>query len=921
MSGFEAPVAAAGGRLLGGLAAPAGRALARKLTFRWAVSRRVRKRVHFGCRWRTYRSWLKTLTADELATPVEDIQGVLAKRLDAALCASSDEWAGATDHLSRALRLVDLTYPAIAAALGDGDRARLCESWAQNRSASVRSLLLELAGPGAALSAEDFGVVLRQQSAARRTVRLQAFSADEATFASYFERIKVLDVPAGGVIVLEGDFGSGKSEMAETWHRACIEDFVADRNTPFPVWLGAREALNPTLEDSIERQLGTAWRHGRGASIAIDGLDEIEPAAAQAVLDAARVLSRTFTHVRVLLTARPGILAPLPDEVRAAEILPEKDALQLVETRGGKPYETWFWTGDMRATVRRPFFALAAGIMLATGAAPRGEADLIRALVESALAKPTERSAVTSSETRAVLESLAVMLTRTGRDELSFSDRQIARSSRLTAGGPEGSVLFSLPIFQHWFAAQAILSGDVPAAEVVADGRSFGRWRWAAAVAAITQTDCAKVDELLGTWVSGNPGAAAWIIREAFSDHRDFRTEDDEDLDAATSGERLLRALRTWTEALGPLAPGLLPEPLVRGPVGLGVTVSGPRINIAFSASEPPDDYVTDVPPGVHPLASTASHDWLPWLSGAAQRGQAWPWTMVRDRIAQQTSRKLSEDPFLGDPGGVWVQERRFDLARHLLGRGRLFHGSLPADEVRARAVGAFDLVGWGRISFGRSAEYSGRELDELVLWLDTMAPTAVVSHLPEADVSYPASTWAWDFYSPQRLMEFEAEVYGRACDAYDEALAHSFARLGWSMPSSVLAPFGVILHLHLQRDDSARTDWGGVGVTLTRLPMALLSELAPTASEATWSSNRRAVIARTSPERTNEEKYFTGVLEHARRWLAMQGREPVGGLGWSSTIADQMSDARPSSTVAAHWLWDDLKSIGLGSGTFPQLR
>jgi hypothetical protein len=127
---------------------------------------------------------------------------------------------------------------------------------------------------------------------------------------------------------------------------------------------------------------------------------------------------------------------------------------------------------------------------------------------------------VTSGETRSVLESLAVALTRTGVDGLSFSDRQIARSSRLVADGPDGSVLFSLPIFQHWFAAQAILAGDVPAAEVVADVLSFNRWRWAAAVAALSAPGAEAVEDLLGTWVAGNPGAAAWVINEAFSAHR-----------------------------------------------------------------------------------------------------------------------------------------------------------------------------------------------------------------------------------------------------------------------------------------------------------------------------------------------------------------------------------------------------------------
>lgn len=221
MSGLEGPaLAASGGRLLGGLAAPAARALARKVTFRWSVSRRVRRRDEVSCRWRTYRKWLKTITADELAKPVEDIHGPLAKRLDEALATAMKDWGAAADHLSRALRLVELTYPAIAATLGDGDRAELSEIWAQQRSVRVRDLLLQLAGPGAALSSADLAMVLQQRSEARRSVRLQAFQVDEGDLAAYFDLIQVPDLPAGGVVVLQGDFGSGKSETAEAWHRA-----------------------------------------------------------------------------------------------------------------------------------------------------------------------------------------------------------------------------------------------------------------------------------------------------------------------------------------------------------------------------------------------------------------------------------------------------------------------------------------------------------------------------------------------------------------------------------------------------------------------------------------------------------------------------------------------------------------------------
>ncbi|WP_191089979.1 NACHT domain-containing protein [Nesterenkonia ebinurensis] len=891
------------------------------MTFRWTVSLRVRKKVDFSCRWRTYRNWLKTVTAEELARPVEEIHGPLAKRLDEALSAASKDWISADDHLSRALRLVELTYPAIAAALGDGDRAELSERWAQQRSANVRDLLVQIVGPGAALSPDDLGIVLQQRSEARRAVRLQVFEVGEAALVSYFDQIEILDVPCGSVVALLGDFGAGKSETAETWHRAAIRNLVEGDNEPFPVWLSARDLLSQTLEGAVQRQLGPVWRHGRGASIAVDGLDETDPATAQALLEASRTLARTYPNVRILLTARPGILSPTATEEITAALLTEDEALELIELAGGKSRDTWSWTADMRATVTRPFFALAAGTMLGRDEAPRGEADLIRELVENALEKGTERSAVTSRETRSVLANLAIALTRAGKDGLSFNHRQVARSSRLIADGPDGSVLFSLPIFQHWFAAQSILDGDIPPEEIVADAFSFNRWRWAAAVAVLSAPSTESLDDLVGTWVAGNPGAASWILKQAFSGHRDWRTEGHEDLDAKTSGARLLRALRTWTDALGQMGDGVLPFPVVQGPVGLGVTVSGHRIDVAFSTSRPATDYVTEVPPGVHPLLPAAVPDWAPWISGGAPEGDAWPWTMVQRMIAKATLKKLSNDPFLGAPGGVWSQERRFDLARRLLGRGPLFHGHLPADEVSTRAGEAFDAIESNRdaqVSFGSASTYSGAELEDLVAWIGATGLDKLGSRLPERDMPQPTGGWVWDLYSPQRLTEFELEVYGGACEAYDEAMTRTFTRLGWSMPNSALAPFGVILEMQFDSDSRL----GNIpGLTVIRVPMALMPQIAPSGNDTLWSRSRRAVATQTKRERGDEWERHSATVETIRSWLADQNREPIGGLGWSSTGADDMSNVRPASSVAAHWLWDDLESVGLGTGTFPQLR
>jgi hypothetical protein len=205
-----------------------------------------------------------------------------------------------------------------------------------------------------------------------------------------------------------------------------------------------------------------------------------------------------------------------------------------------------------------------------------------------------------------------------------------------------------------------------------------------------------------------------------------------------------------------------------------------------------------------------------------------------------------------------------------------------------------------------------------LIAWIDSTAPVEVVSHLPDGDIPQPAGGLVWNFYSPQRLMEFEVEVYARACEAYDEALVNSFVRLGWSMSNSAIAPFGVVLEMRHDGDDQVGRS---AGLTAMRVPTALLAELATQGPETIWAASRRAVITPTGRERAADRERYDASFERIRAWLAEQNREQRVALVWTTTGADDMSNVRPASSLAAEWLWADLKSVGLGNGVGPNLE
>jgi len=257
MSGVESAVAVAATtapKILASIAGSAARAVTRRALFRWRVQRRAAKTLEFSVPGRPYRKWLKSLEPKDFSQPVEEVSNALALQLDSTLTDRSTKWSTAADHLSRALQLVEATFPAIAAELKDGDYRQLTEQWAATRSSRPRERLFVEAGPDAALSPSDLAAALLRRSDARREVRLLAFDLGEVDLGAFFEQVAVPDVPGAELRVLIGDFGAGKSEMAESWHRQSIRTLTSNPAAPMPAWLRAREMFE-MLDEVAAREV------------------------------------------------------------------------------------------------------------------------------------------------------------------------------------------------------------------------------------------------------------------------------------------------------------------------------------------------------------------------------------------------------------------------------------------------------------------------------------------------------------------------------------------------------------------------------------------------------------------------------------------------------------------------------------------
>lgn len=362
------------------------------------------------------------------------------------------------------------------------------------------------------------------------------------------------DLKAGTLLALVAPIGSGKSDLAARWLLAQVESTSESYNAPVPFWVRADE-LTDSLELHIEKSLGTPEAPEQfGVDVVLDGLDESPEA--PATLEIQTFLAK-YPKSRVVLTARPG--ENLGEHIPVCRI-PEwtsDQAKNLIASVMGEPCDVdRLWTDALRQSVRRPLFALLAAHHFRHGAIG-SPAELLVAAVSAALSGFGGDPG---------LEELAIALTRTGRAVdprlLKGVDIVSLRSTRLVEFSGL-RVRFALPIFEQWFAAQAVLSGKVPASEFTSDLRGFARWRYVLAVAISSGTH-ETISPVLGELARWNPGAAAWILLEGKSSGLDADpmplVEEPKAL-----GEEIIHAAEAWLQGLGPVGSALYPLALSSG--------------------------------------------------------------------------------------------------------------------------------------------------------------------------------------------------------------------------------------------------------------------------------------------------------------------------------------------------------------------
>lgn len=707
------------------------------------------------------------------------------------------------------------------------------------------------------------------------------------------------------VIVVSCQMGAGKSLGAERHLQTAIDRTLTDGGAPVPVWLTATQARGGLLAAATAACEGIGDPRMQGAAMVVDGLDEAGVEIAEQLLGEARELTLTWPHTTVLLTSRP---VPSFDRVEECRDVPELDdttskaIIDIGADAEVPPGAVQSLPDDVRRSLGRPLFALLYGLRRRenpAAAAPQSRGELLAFLGGRAAARA-------GADAQQVLRTLAVK--SVGRELGPIAEQEIGAPSEvealLTSGlvaRRAGGIAPGLPAIAQWFAAQALLLGEVDVEQLLAAPDDIDLWLYPLAIAVATgshEQGTAILEPLMRTL----PGFAFMVMGEALA------TAGFDEVVAPPwreAGEQMRAAMQAIADGLGDLGPLALPLDEHGIVVPLAISTGGSRVSYAIWEGEEQRDPVHAIP------HETSEFDRVPGynVSGGGEigRGSSWAWRWARDRLRHRLHQLFDHKLLPACPDGVIAEERAWLIASTLAGRGGLFVEPIELapvverlDAIIARAREVDPMVDVAMIRIGTENVDAARIRDLLGAAYERNPFLSPPHPGPNQRPAGPGSSFVGALYSDDRLIEHVTSVYEKAILAYEELIAAAFTALRERLVHHVTFPARYVGFVTPNRGPEAGA---AVGLPVLSgyfepLPRGEASRVDIELSDQGWRRgfNRELMeeLRRLRPE--------------AVRWIT----------AWSGSGVLALSGRTPSTNLAYEWLWQDLVHTRAVTGIRP---
>jgi hypothetical protein len=667
---------------------------------------------------------------------------------------------------------------------------------------------------------------LRAEAVARRVARLRAAAVPTDKIDAVVAWMDALAepeirVPAGGLRVLVGPMGAGKTEMAHRWFMEGIEAAMADPAARPPTWLDARAAVSG-LRVALQAVWGSVVGDDGRCRIVLDRLNAIGAEQGRQVLDEARQLAVLWPGAEILITTRPGV--PLaPDEEIGISPWSVDRGLQLAELLTGSYLPPGLTTAENVDAMRRPLSALAVAARLAAGQ----RTDLSRWELLAGLADQSIRACRPDEATPALwplLTCLAQQILDVGAPIPagqfgSHPEVWQVTDSGLVSLDRSGCLSFVLPVFELHFGAEAIRTRLLSIEEAAAD-HAFPRWRYAIVFAVGT----ARPDDaegLLERLARANPGAACWVLGELSTDSATTRSAGGHGAPgmpasasgvapAAALGQWLRGAQDAWLEGLGQLGKVLARHGADGRPVPWGIWLSVDDFTLA-EARESGDGPVTTELPVPWP-GSTLQSGWWRVEGGPVPTQPLGRWRWNQRRLRKALAPHLLRGTLPCTPDSPLARERLWLLAQ-LVATGRSFWQSPVSTVVVKDKVAAMLARADGAVT--SRWQMSGYIIDQDdIRWMD-----ATLRDLDEPELQCPAprpdqpGVAGHLTYSPGGMLALAEYVLQAAITGYRHLVEDNFPSFGTALGLYSMLPVKITGAVEVSGSDGLGGDIGAICV------------------------------------------------------------------------------------------------------------